>query len=633
MNKFTIRQFIIPGMLFAIACAVMFFSCTPPPATVFSVTPYAGVIDSLPNTWSDEPVVILDDSTQLSIKLQDSQTIVTSHEVTWYSIRKRNPVLLETVSVPDYETIENIPAIEATAFYANGETWSPTPESIVRERYSQNGIYTSNRHDQQFTIPNYSEGIRIRLSVTRHYKRPEFIRRYLIRKEYPAQISHVSFSYPNASAINYAFLNAESLHVDISLNRDSKNSTFSITGSMLKKLPSQALTQLPELWLAALNVSFPPSGLNSFSWAQLGDNYLTMISDVLPLIDTTIHIPKTIALDSIAEKLYLSVRSRIRYHAEHNGMFAIHPRSVEKILSNAYGDCKEMSLVLLSDLQRNGITCGLALIATAGEMQLVDSIPSLGNFNHMICYYVRDDGSMRFLDPTVQYGHAFHSYYELIGRKALILKKGASSIYQIPPEIDYRNEITTHAIIKRNSGDNSWLQQGNINFAGGFAHHFYPYLSGLQEQERIPFLKTFCKEYMNLIASSLKIIILQPEKIELSYIADIRKNYLAIEKGGILIDAPSTINGNFGITTVELEGPVQFDPFNQHDEWELPANFVDLESKNIENLFGTGSWKLKGQILSRDYSQKLNTAFKSGDSEINSYFKSKRAFSKATVWR
>jgi hypothetical protein len=613
---------------------IIFSSCTPPPATVFSILPYAGVIDSFPNTWNDEPVVILDDSTQLSIELQqDSQSNVTSHEVIWYSIRKRNPVLLETVSVPDYETIEDIPTVEATAFYANGESWSLSPNSIARERYSENGIYVSNRHDQQFTIPNYSEGMRIRLSVHRHYIRPQYISRYLIRKEYPAQISHLSFSYPTDSAIKYAFLNAESLHIDTSLITNGKNLVFSITGSMLKKLPLKALTQLPELWLAALNVSFPPSGVNSFSWAQLGDNYLTMIADVLPLIDTTVKKQKGFALDSIAEKVYLSVRSRIRYHAEHEGMFAIHPRSVQQVLSNAYGDCKEMSLVLLSDLQQNGITCGLALIATAGEMQLIDNIPSLENFNHMICYYMRGDGSMRFLDPTVQYGQAFHSYYELIGRKALLLKKNASSIYQVPPETDYRNEITTHAIIKNNSDDNSWLQQGIVKFEGNFAHHMYPYLNGAQEQERIPFLKTFCKEYMNLIVSSLKIDTLHPETIELSYISDIRKNYLAVEKGGILVDAPSTINGNFGITTLELEGPIQFDSFIQHDQWELPKNFVDLESMNIENLFGTGVWKLNGRILSREYSQKLNFEFKSGDPEINSYFKSKRAFSKATVWR
>lgn len=98
------------------------------------------------------------------------------------------------------------------------------------------------------------------------------------------------------------------------------------------------------------------------------------------------------------------------------------PRSLKDILHSHYGDCKDLSTLMVAALRKMGIEAQVALVYRGenayGEYPDM-KLPAMEQFNHAIVY-ARLDGQDRWLDPTnavVSLG----SLYDIAGRQALIL--------------------------------------------------------------------------------------------------------------------------------------------------------------------------------------------------------------------
>ncbi len=93
------------------------------------------------------------------------------------------------------------------------------------------------------------------------------------------------------------------------------------------------------------------------------------------------------------------VQDNIRYVGDELGEGSYVPRRPRTVLTQAYGDCKDKSLLLAVALRHLGIDAVPALVSTRSGERLPDRLPSPLEFDHVIVRVVID-GKVLWIDPT-----------------------------------------------------------------------------------------------------------------------------------------------------------------------------------------------------------------------------------------
>ncbi|MEE9388496.1 MAG: DUF3857 domain-containing transglutaminase family protein [Paracoccaceae bacterium] len=96
------------------------------------------------------------------------------------------------------------------------------------------------------------------------------------------------------------------------------------------------------------------------------------------------------------------VQDNIRYVGMEVGAGGYFARSPESVVENAFGDCKDKSLLLTTILRDLGVDATVALVSLDQGYGVVNRLPSTQPFDHMIVGAKLDSG-MFWMDPTASY--------------------------------------------------------------------------------------------------------------------------------------------------------------------------------------------------------------------------------------
>lgn len=131
-------------------------------------------------------------------------------------------------------------------------------------------------------------------------------------------------------------------------------------------------------------------------------------------------------------RIFDFVRDSIRYVAFHRGIGSFRPRDARETYRTRYGDCKDMATLLVALYRHRKIEAYPVLVGTRGTGVLDDSVPSVGQFNHMIVALRRSDGTHEFVDPTVKSSELGELAWPVRGRRAVVLSD-PPQVVDIPP--------------------------------------------------------------------------------------------------------------------------------------------------------------------------------------------------------
>ena len=134
----------------------------------------------------------------------------------------------------------------------------------------------------------------------------------------------------------------------------------------------------------------------------------------------------------MAAALHL-VQQRIRYVGLELGDGAYFPRPPELTVARGYGDCKDVTVLLISALRHLGIEAHPVLAHTRTGHGIDPAFPTPYRFNHVMVV-AEIDGRRHWLDPTIslQGGSGADVVRPNYGT-VLPLKPGQSDLAQIPP--------------------------------------------------------------------------------------------------------------------------------------------------------------------------------------------------------
>lgn len=171
-----------------------------------------------------------------------------------------------------------------------------------------------------------------------------------------------------------------------------------------------------------------------------------LLSDIVPAGAAT-------DADKVAA-IYGYVQRSVRYVAFEEGEAGYRPDAPAEVLRKRYGDCKGMSLLLATLLNRAGVEAYVAVIGTRNIPFGISEFPSLAATNHMICAVPMADG-MQWLDATAEYNSPWHVPYGIQGKEAMVFRPGGYDLYRLPetgPEasvdsLAYRYELTDGSLV------------------------------------------------------------------------------------------------------------------------------------------------------------------------------------------
>lgn len=134
---------------------------------------------------------------------------------------------------------------------------------------------------------------------------------------------------------------------------------------------------------------------------------------------------------AVIDSLYRHVQHTIRYVAFEEGEAAYRPDTPAEVMRKRYGDCKGMSLLLATLLNRAGIEAYIACTGTSDTPFRIAEIPSLAATDHMICIVPGRD-TMLFLDPTHSHISSTHIPAWIRGKDAMMFTPEGYTLIDIP---------------------------------------------------------------------------------------------------------------------------------------------------------------------------------------------------------
>lgn len=171
----------------------------------------------------------------------------------------------------------------------------------------------------------------------------------------------------------------------------------------------------------------PGEHFNSWFWNRTKD--LASLSES-EIPDELLQLAKNSTREELAQSIFEFVQNSIRYVDIENGVNAVIPRAAKKTLSNKYGDCKDMSTLLVALYSYFGFDSYNAISKT-NRLDFEFNFPSIAMANHMICV-LELNGEKLFLDATEDVCQFGEPSTQIFGTEALPIQSEVPKFIHIP---------------------------------------------------------------------------------------------------------------------------------------------------------------------------------------------------------
>ncbi len=190
--------------------------------------------------------------------------------------------------------------------------------------------------------------------------------------------------------------------------------------------------------------AYPETQLSSFqSWAEVGQYFAPFYA----VSDDNLSVIKPIAekiklkANTKKEQLRLAldfVQREIRYMGIEIGAGGYIPRTPTTVLTNRYGDCKDMVLLLIHILEALDIEATPLLVNSYKRDKIEISIPRYNEFDHVIVY-AKVDGKDYYVDPTrgQQLGNIDTFHQGSFGKGLIVSSDSVGIVTANPSKPDY----------------------------------------------------------------------------------------------------------------------------------------------------------------------------------------------------
>lgn len=168
--------------------------------------------------------------------------------------------------------------------------------------------------------------------------------------------------------------------------------------------------------------------------------------------------------------LYQMVAGRIRYAFGplERGLPGLQPRLAYETYKRQIGDCKDQATLLITCLREIGKRAWPALVRRPVIGPVVESVPALIQFDHVVVAVPEPGGRWRWLDPTWSHGPVDYLPQDIQGARALVLGPGDECRWATIPAMPATGNVLTRDGELRLTADGGLSGTVAVSAVGGF---------------------------------------------------------------------------------------------------------------------------------------------------------------------
>ena len=358
-------------------------------------------LQSLP-TQADYPeaaAVILLDEAHLEVHKMSEFSVTDIQRHTVVKIFNDRGYKYANVVVP-YDKNSNLYYIEARTILPDGTIIPLKKDHIFDTNLYPDFVFYSDIRAKRFTMPAVEEGCIVEYTWHKSINRFSFWTGWQFQKEDPVLVSKYNVRCPEGWDLHWKTYGIDiKPEVDDVLDGMKANHTWKV-----HNLPGY----VPEISMAPGSKEIPRimfSPLGVTQWDDIARWYDDLARDKMQPDDAIRLRTQQLIKDVTDPKEKLKtifdfVRDHIRYIAIEIGIGSYQPHDAEYVLENRYGDCKDMSTLLIAMGNAAGLKIEPVLISSWYNGTVDTSVVSQAHFNHLIARAELPDSTIVWMDPT-----------------------------------------------------------------------------------------------------------------------------------------------------------------------------------------------------------------------------------------
>lgn len=437
-------------------------------------------------------VVVLNSNLNYKIKVQDGKPVVESKDLQQLLFLSSNaPAYMGRYSF-SHSSFHKVLEYEAYTETPDNKKIKVTDFKTADNQRSS--VFYDDVKETQFDFPGISTGSIGTLRTTVSHEDPHLLSPFYFSRRIPVVNSELTISFPKDMKIKYLLRGNDT--TAITVNKESKRNE-NIYSFSVKNLPAEnTYPDAPDnAWYAPHVVFYIENYKN-----EKGEtvSYLSNLNDLFELDKSYIkNINKDVGselqhvIDSLTgkvtsaeekgRKIYGWVQQNIKYVAFEAGMEGFVPRDANLVCSRRFGDCKDMSSILTTMLNKAGVPAYYTWIGTRDIPYRYTEVPTTIVDNHMICT-VKLNNDYIFLDGTDPFCVFGSPSSGIQGKEALVMLNDKEyKVLNVPVPSKEKNTLIDSTTLTINGKE--LLGTISINLKGYFAENMLGTLTYTDEKD------------------------------------------------------------------------------------------------------------------------------------------------------
>ena len=316
-------------------------------------------------------------------------------------------------------------------------------------------------------------------------------------------------TFPSSVKIGYKLVHTEAIDLKFKETTKGDYTTYEWTASEIPKVKFEEGAPDFRYYVPQIHVFVEEAEFNSGTEKFVGtvDNlynwYSSLVTDyensegrreLKELVDSIV-----VGLEDEEEKvkhIYYWVQNNIRYVAFEDHLGGFIPRPAGLVCERRFGDCKDMSSILVAMLEEAGIKAHLTWIGTRHIPFTYEELPTPSVDNHMIATYFNKNDEAIFLDGTVNHINYGTPPDHIQGKEALIqMSDDEYKILTVPIQPKEYSRFTDSAVMTVEN--NSLVGTGSLEVSGYNDVYFITRYKYTPVKERGAIIKGFTMKGSN----------------------------------------------------------------------------------------------------------------------------------------
>ncbi|MEL6560006.1 MAG: transglutaminase domain-containing protein [Bacteroidota bacterium] len=355
--------------------------------------------------------------------------------------------------------------IEAYTLLPEKKKYKKVPVEEFKRAFDTNTfVFYDDSETISYNYPQLVEGAKIVTKQTTSIRDPHMIGQFFFLSYVPTASVKYEIITDDDIQINHGIYNKELIDVQILFEKNENNGTvvYAYSGTSLPKVENDAGgPSYSYLSPSIYNTVASYKDVNGkevkvlSSIEDLHNWYRTFIEG-LGVDEETKKIAASIvdSGDSDIEKIrkiFYWVQKNVKYIAFEQGMRGFIPHSADYVVEKRYGDCKDMTSILVALLRSQDLPAHFTWIGSRDLPYKYSDLPSPVVDNHMIAS-VELDGKTIFLDATGSYSPLGFPTSMIQGKESLISKGESFRIVEVPVIPKEQNLMIDTAYVTLNEG-------------------------------------------------------------------------------------------------------------------------------------------------------------------------------------